>query len=239
MRSFAHLLQSWVSSALISLGTIIFPGICALFLIDLNFNVFRGEFSFEDMINFNKMVEYYVAKLDVAGQETFLYIAVMAMIVYLLGYFLNSSSKFFTGTHKFHRLFQVGEYIESPTMTLPVTAKNFLNLQDDDLISGAEEELCQSLIASSDIPSKLGSFERRSGLYRCLGYLFCFMVLLDIGLFVVAFDFEDIVLKMCVTVFNIAFAFLFFKGHQENVSHWKEQLNAETLIAVKKLSLKF
>jgi hypothetical protein len=230
MRSSTRLAMDWLTGLTHNVGTIVVPGVCALFLFDLNFNIFRGEFSLEDITNFNTVVMYYVEKLDISGQQSTLYAVVMAILVYLTGFFLHASSKFFTGPHRFHSLFQVGEFINEPSLEMPGAAKNLLNLGPEAPTDGTS--ICMSIVEASSIPSKLPALERQCGFYRSMGYLFCLLLLVDIGLFVVAFDFTDLVLKICLVVMNIVFAFLFFKGQSDVIKHWKAQLQAETLVAI-------
>lgn len=230
------IIDHWVRRISRNLTVIFFPGLAGLFLIDFNANIFRGEFGLSDLANFNTVVVYYVDKLDIAGQQTMLYTAVMGFLVYVMGYFLYSSSKFFTGPQRFRRLFQVGDIEETPQLELPPSALAYLKAQPGDLVPGAGEEACQALVDASCLPSRLPGMERRTSLYRSMGYLFSLMVLLDLGLFLVSFDFADIVVKCSLIICNLTLAFLFFKGQQESARTWKEQLSAETLVAVAKLS---
>ena len=229
------IIDHWVRRIVGSLSVIFFPGLAALFLIDLNANIFRGEFGLSDLTNFNTVVVYYVEKLDIAGQQTLLYAAVMGLLVYLTGYFLYSSSKFFAGPQRFRRLFQVGDCDETPHLELPPSALAYLQAKPGDLLPGSGEETCQALVDAACLPSRLPSLERRTALYRSMGYLFSLMVLMDLGLFLVSFDFGDIIIKCSLVICNLTLAFLFFKGQQESAQTWKEQLSGETLVAIARL----
>ncbi len=229
------IIDHWVRRISRNLTVIFFPGLAALFMLDFNANIFRGEFGLAELTNFNTVVVYYVEKLDIAGQQTLLYSAVMGLLVYVVGYFLYSSSKFFAGPNRFQRLFQVGECEEAPRLALPAHALAYLHIKAEGLVPGSSEETCQVLVDAAMLPSRLPGLERRSALYRSMGYLFSLMAVLDLGLFLVSFDFNDIVIKSSLLICNLTFAFLFFKGQQENVQTWKEQLSAETLVAVARL----
>ncbi len=227
-----QIIDQWFRRLCNSLSLIFLPGIAGLFFIDLNTNVFRGEFGITDFVNFNALVVYYVEKLDLADQQTMLYTVVMALLVYAFGYFLHSSSKFFAGPRRFRSWFKVTDTDSAPHLELPPSALTFLQMKEGDLVAGAGEDACRTLVTSSGISSSLPSLERRIGFYRAMGYLFSLMVLLDLCLFLVSFDFLDIIIKASIVIANLTFAFLFFKGQEECGNKWKETLSAETLVAV-------
>lgn len=227
-----QIIDQWCRRLGNSISLVFLPGIAGLFFIDLNTNVFRGEFGMTDFVNFNALVVYYVEKLDLAGQQTILYIVVMALLVYIFGYFLHSSSKFFAGPRRFRSWFKVEDADNAPHLELPPSALTFLQLKEGDLVSGAGEDACRTLVTSSGISSALPSLERRIGFYRAMGYLFSLMVLLDLCLFLVSFDFLDITIKGSIVIANLTFAFLFFKGQEECGNKWKVTLSAETLVAL-------
>lgn len=231
------MVDRWVRRACQELCQIIIPGIAALLLMDMNVNLFRGEFTMEDMANINTVILYYVDKLDLTGQQQVPYGLVFIFFVYFLGYFLHSSSKYFIGPQKFRGFLSVKGVEDIPHIPLPPSAENFLNAKPGDLQALTGEEVCQTLIETAGIPSRLATLENRSAMYRSFGYLFTLMMLLDLGLFAVAFDFDDVILKISVLIINVVFAFLFFKGQEESTQEWKEQLSAETLIAVNRMNL--
>jgi len=235
MPSAFQIIDHWLRRVCLSISIILLPGIAGLFFIDLNINVFRGEFGMTDFVNFNALVLYYVEKLDLVGQQAMLYGVVMTLLVYAFGYFLHSSSKFFAGPRRFRSWFQVGETDNAPELEMPPSATAYLQIKEGDVIAGAGEETCQTLVVSSGITSQLPTLERRVGFYRAMGYLFSLMVLLDLALFLVSFDFLDITIKVSMIIANLTFAFLFFKGQEESANKWKEVLSAETLVAVAKL----
>jgi hypothetical protein len=227
-----QIIDQWFRRLCNSLSLVFLPGIAGLFFIDLNTNLFRGEFGITDFVNFNALVVYYVEKLDLSQQQTILYTVVMALLVYAFGYFLHSSSKFFAGPRRFRSWFKVADTESTPHLELPPSALIFLQVKEGDLIPGAGEDACRTLVISSGITSSLPSLERRIGFYRAMGYLFSLMVLLDLCLFLVSFDFLDIIIKASIVIANLTFAFLFFKGQEECGNKWKETLSAETLVAV-------
>ncbi len=230
-----QIIDHWFRRLCLSISIIILPGIAGVFFVDLNTNVFRGEFGMSDFANFNSLVAYYVERLDLSGQQALLYGVVMTLLVYAFGYFLHSSSKFFAGPRRFRSWFQVGETDNAPELELPPSAAAYLQMKEGDLINGAGEDTCQALVTASGINSQLPSLERRVGFYRAMGYLFSLMVLLDLCLFLVSFDFLDITIKASIVIANLTFAFLFFKGQEESANKWKEVLSAETIVAVAKL----
>jgi hypothetical protein len=232
MPSAFQIIDQWFRRLCNGLSLIFLPGIAGLFFVDLNTNVFRGEFGMTDFVNFNALVVYYVEKLNLADQQTMLYTTVMALMVYAFGYFLYSSSKFFAGPRRFRSWFKVSDTESEPHLELPPSALAFLQMKDGDLVTGAGEDACRTLVSTSGIASALPSLERRIGFYRSMGYLFSLMVLLDLCLFLVSFDFLDITIKGSIVMANLTFAFLFFKGQEECGHKWKETLSAETLVAV-------
>ena len=236
MSSFSLTFSTWMRRIIKEIVLIMIPGLAALLMLDINFSVFRGEFSIDDLVNFNTMVIYYVDKLDLTGQQQIPYNVVMFFVIYFLGYFLHSSSKYFVGPKRFRVFLSVKEAEDEITMSLPPSAKSFLKVQEGDLPEGAGAETCLALIDASGIPTQVSSFENRAGFYRSLGYLFFLLILIDLGLFVVAFDYSSIIMKISMFLMNIVFAFLFFKGQEETSVRWKEQLSAETLVAVNRLS---
>ncbi len=229
------IIDHWLRRICFTISVILLPGIAGLFFVDLNTNVFRGEFGMTDFVNFNALVVYYVEKLDLAGQQAILYSVVMTLMVYVIGYFLHSSSKFFAGPRRFRSWFQVSDTDSAPDLEIPPSAQAFLQMKEGDIVAGAGEDACQALVCSAGINSQLPSLERRIGFYRAMGYLFSLMVLLDLCLFLISFDFLDITIKASMVIANLTFAFLFFKGQEESAKKWKEVLSAETLVAVAKL----
>jgi len=235
MSSFTQYLSTCVHRILREFFLIILPGIAGLMLIDINFGIFRGEFTIEDVVNFNTMVVYYVDKLDLTGHQQIPYGFVMMLVVYFLGYFLHSSSKYFVGPKRFRVFMSVKNTEDEITMPLSPTVREFLNVKEGDLPLNAGAEACQALIDASGIPSQVSSYENRSGLYRALGYLFFLMGLMDIAMFLVEFDFNSSIMKVSILLMNIVFSFLFFKGQEETSMRWKEQMCAEALVAVNRL----
>lgn len=236
MDSLTHFADMWLRRIIREMLLIFIPGLMALILIDVNFGIFRGEFSLTDLVNFNTLVVYYVDKLDLMGEQHIPYAAVFLMIIYILGYFLHSSSKYFVGPKRFRIFLNVKDAEDELHMPVPPAAAAFLNAKDGNVPADAGAEVCQALIDTSGIPSQVSSYENRSGFYRSMGYLFSLLALLNICLFLVAFDFDATLLKVCIAIFNVVFAFLFFKGQEETSHRWKEQLSAETLVAIKQLS---
>ena len=235
MSSFSQNISMWVHRIVREFFLIILPGLAGLLLMDINFGVFRGEFTIQDVVNFNTMVVYYVDKLDLTGHQQIPYGLVMFFVVYFLGYFLHSSSKYFVGPKRFRVFLKVKDTEDEITLPLLPTVKNFLNVQEGDIPHNAGAEACQALIDASGIPSLLSSYENRSGLYRSLGYLFFLMALMNIALFLVEFDYSSTIMKFSIFLLNIVFAFLFFKGQEESSLRWKEQMCAEALVAVNRL----
>lgn len=227
-----QIIDQWFRRLSSTLSLVLLPGIAGLFFVDLNTNVFRGEFGMTDFVNFNALVVYYVEKLDLAGQQAMLYSVVMILLVYIFGYFLHSSSKFFAGPRRFRSMFKVSDTDGVHHLEMPPSAISYLQLKEGDLVTGAGAEACQALVNSSGIASQLPSLDRRIGFYRAMGYLFSLMVLLDLCLFLVSFDFLDITIKASMVIANLTFAFLFFKGQEECANKWREALSAETLVAV-------
>lgn len=236
MSSFSLIFSTWMRRVIKEIVLIMIPGLAALLMLDINFSVFRGEFSIDDLVNFNTLVIYYVDKLDLTGQQQVPYSVVMFFVVYFLGYFLHSSSKYFVGPKRFRIFLSVKEAEDEITMSIPPSAKNFLKAQEGDIPDGAGAETCMALIDASGIPSQVSSFENRAGFYRSIGYLFFLLILIDLGLFIVAFDYSSIIMKLSMFLMNIVFSFLFFKGQEETSVRWKEQMSAETLVAVNRLS---
>jgi len=236
MTTIVGLLDHWLRRIMRELYLVLIPGIAGLILLDINFGIFQGEFGIEDLTNINTVVLYYADKLDVTGHQQFPYIIVMLMMVYFLGYFLSSSSKYFVGPKRFRVLMSVKEAQDELHMPLPPSAAQFLSVKAGDLPDNAGAEACQALIDASGIPSTSGAFENRSGLYRALGYLFFLLALFDLALFMIEFDFTSMIMKFSICILNIVFSFLFFKGQEENSLRWKEQMSAEALVAIKQLS---
>jgi hypothetical protein len=231
MPSAFQFLDNWISRLFLTFSAIIFPGIAGIFLIDLNASIFQGEFGLTEITNFNTIVIYYVERLDLVGQQQMLYTVIMGLLVYILGYFLHSSSKFFASPKRFRQLFQVTAEDNAPHLEVPPSAQALLQVREGDLIAGAGVEVCQALVSSAGLLSRLPSLERKLSLYRSMGYLFSLMVIFDLAVFVVAFDFRDIIVKASVIIGNLTFAFLFFKGQEEVAHRWKETLAAETVVA--------
>lgn len=238
MNSFTQFLSICLRRIMKDLFLILIPGVAALIMLDINLGIFRGEFSIEDLVNFNTMIVYYVDKLDLTGSQQIPYGLVMFFVVYFVGYFLHSSSKYFVGPKRFRVFLSVKDAEDEISMVVPPTVKDYLQVQDGDLPVNAGAEACQALIDASGIPSQVSSFENRSGLYRSLGYMFCLMALIDLSMFLIEFDYSGVVIKLSVFLLNLVFSFLFFKGQEESSMRWKEQMSAEALVAVKFLHTK-
>ncbi len=235
MDTFPAFFDRWLKRLGQDFALYILPGLAALILLDLNFGLFRGEFSLEDVANFNTMILYYVDKLDLTGQQQMLYAIVTFFVVYFLGYFLHSSSKYFVGPRRFRLFLSVKEAEDELRLPLPAAAMSWLGGPAAGLPDNAGTETCRAIVDASGLPSHLQTLETRCGMYRNLGYLFSLMVLVDIGLFLVAFDFSDMLIKACTVILNLVMAFLFFKGQEESGKAWKELLIAETLVALQRL----
>lgn len=235
MNSFSQLISTATRRLSKESFLILLPGVAGLLLIDVNFGIFRGEFTIEDVVNFNTMVVYYVDKLDLTDTQQIPYGLVMFFVVYFLGYFLHASSKYFVGPKRFRLFLKVKDTEDEITLPLTPTVKEFLQLKEGDLPHNAGAEACLALIDAAGIPSQVSHYENRSGLYRSLGYLFFLLALMDVALFLVAFDYSQMMMKFSICLINIVFAFLFFKGQEETSMRWKEQICAEALVAVNRL----
>jgi hypothetical protein len=198
----------------------------------LNFGLFQGEFTSADVTNVNTVLVYYADKLEMTGTHQTPYYVALFFLVYLLGYFLNASSKYFMGPQRWRVFLRAGEADDTLSMSIPPSVAAKIAAAPGDLIASGGRELCQALVESEGLAGELHSLETRAGFYRSMGYLFCLMSVVNLSLFAVAFDFSNLILKMSIVILNLVFAFLFFKGQAETSTRWKEQLAAEALIAV-------
>ncbi len=230
--TFPQLLDRWTRRFCSEFFQIFLPGLAGLILFDVNFGLFQGEFTVSDMTNVNTLLVYYADKLDMTGTQKIPYYIALFFMVYLLGYFLNASSKYFMGPRRWRMFLRAGEADDNLSMSIPPSVAAKIGAVPGDLAASGGREICQALVESEGLAGELHSLETRAGLYRSLGYLFCLMAVVNVSLFAIAFDFSNLVLKMCIVILNLVFAFLFFKGQEEASNRWKEQLAAEALVAV-------
>lgn len=232
--TFPQMLDRWLRRFSSEVVKIFIPGAAALLLFDMNFGIFQGEFTLEEATSINGVLGYYADRLEAGSASHLTHYLAMGFVVYFLGYFLYSSSKYFIGPQKMRMFLRAGENPGTLNMEVPTAVRSFLSLKDNEYTRG--REICQALIEASGLNGELHSLENRTSMFRSFGYLFSLMALLDVALFMISFDFSSLTMKLCVVILNLVFAFLFFKGQEEASARWKEQLSSEALVAANRLT---
>jgi hypothetical protein len=231
--TFPQVLDRWLRRVTSEIVKIFIPGAAALLIFDMNFGIFQGEFTLEQATSINGVLGYYADRLEAGSPSQLTYILTMGFMTYFLGYFLYSSSKYFSGPQKMRVFLRAGEHPVTLDMEVPAAVRSFLNLKPEEFSRG--REICLSVVEASGLNGELHALENRTSMFRSFGYLFSLMALVDIALFLISFDFSSLTMKLCMVILNLVFAFLFFKGQEECSARWRDQLASEAIVAANRL----